>query len=112
MACSLTLLALSTVCGMQAPNAQSLTPRQQLARDIYQELIEINTVTATGDTLRAAEAMAARLRAGGFDPADRASALARARQKKSRRAPARQRCAQADPAARAHRRRRGAAHAC
>jgi acetylornithine deacetylase/succinyl-diaminopimelate desuccinylase-like protein len=70
MACSLTLLALTTVCGMQAPNAQSLTPRQQMARDIYQELIEINTVTATGDTLRAAEAMAARLRAGGFDPAD------------------------------------------
>ena len=34
--------------------AQSLTPHQQLTRDIYQELIEINTVTATGDTLRAA----------------------------------------------------------
>src|SRR6266567_8659463 len=50
--------------------AQSLDARQQLTRDIYQELIEINTVTATGDTLRAAEAMAARLRAGGFDPAD------------------------------------------
>jgi acetylornithine deacetylase/succinyl-diaminopimelate desuccinylase-like protein len=51
-------------------SAQSLDPRQQLTRDIYQELIEINTVTATGDTLRAAEAIAARLRAAGFDPAD------------------------------------------
>jgi acetylornithine deacetylase/succinyl-diaminopimelate desuccinylase-like protein len=66
---SLTLLAVAAGCCIEA-NAQSLTPRQQLARDIYQELIEINTVTATGDTLRAAEAMAARLRAGGFDPAD------------------------------------------
>jgi acetylornithine deacetylase/succinyl-diaminopimelate desuccinylase-like protein len=46
--------------------AQSLSPNQQLARDIYKELIEINTVTATGDTLKAAEAMAARLRAAGF----------------------------------------------
>ncbi len=27
----------------------------QLARDIHKELIEINTVTATGDTLKAAE---------------------------------------------------------
>ena len=50
--------------------AQALAPHQQLARDIYQELIEINTVTATGDTARAAEAMAARLRAAGFSGAD------------------------------------------
>src|SRR5438874_12851962 len=50
--------------------AQSLSPQQQLARDIYRELVEINTVTATGDTARAAEAMAARLRAGGFAAAD------------------------------------------
>src|SRR4051794_17986588 len=49
--------------------AEVLTPRQQLAFDIYKELVEINTVTATGDTARAAEAMAARLRAAGFvDP--------------------------------------------
>jgi acetylornithine deacetylase/succinyl-diaminopimelate desuccinylase-like protein len=32
--------------------------------------VEINTVTATGDTGRAADAMAARLRAAGFDAAD------------------------------------------
>src|SRR5262245_13390258 len=69
MACSFTLLALAAGWAIEA-KAQSLTPRQQLARDIYQELIEINTVTATGDTLRAADAMAARLRAGGFDAAD------------------------------------------
>jgi acetylornithine deacetylase/succinyl-diaminopimelate desuccinylase-like protein len=46
--------------------AQTLAQHQRLARDIYQELVEINTVTATGDTARAAEAMAARLRAAGF----------------------------------------------
>src|SRR5260370_22499164 len=50
--------------------AQTLSPNQQLARDIYKELIEINTVTATGDTLKAAEAMAARLRAAGFTGSD------------------------------------------
>lgn len=49
--------------------AQSLAPHQRLARDIYKELVEINTVTHTGDTAKAAEAMAARLRAAGF-PAD------------------------------------------
>ena len=46
------------------------TPHEQLAFDIFKELVEINTVTATGDTAKAAEAMAARLRAAGFDPAD------------------------------------------
>jgi acetylornithine deacetylase/succinyl-diaminopimelate desuccinylase-like protein len=50
--------------------ADSLTPQQQLAHDIYQELIEIDTTTATGDTGRAAEAMAARLKAAGFADAD------------------------------------------
>jgi acetylornithine deacetylase/succinyl-diaminopimelate desuccinylase-like protein len=45
-------------------------PDQQLAFDIYKELVEINTVTATGDTAQAAEAMAARLKAAGFADAD------------------------------------------
>src|SRR5258708_24509291 len=49
---------------------EGLTPNQQRAFDIYKELIEINTVTATGDTAKAAEAMAARLRAAGFPDAD------------------------------------------
>jgi acetylornithine deacetylase/succinyl-diaminopimelate desuccinylase-like protein len=51
-------------------SAQTLSPRQQRAVDIYKELVEINTVTATGDTARAADAMAARLRAAGFPDAD------------------------------------------
>jgi acetylornithine deacetylase/succinyl-diaminopimelate desuccinylase-like protein len=46
--------------------AEGQSPQQQLAFDVYKELVEINTVTATGDTARAAEAMAARLRAAGF----------------------------------------------
>src|SRR5713101_368201 len=50
--------------------AQTRTAQQQLAVDVYKELVEINTVTATGDTARAAEAMAARLRAAGFSESD------------------------------------------
>jgi len=50
--------------------ARALTPQQQLAVDIYKELVEINTVTQTGDTGRAADAMAARLIKAGFDSAD------------------------------------------
>src|SRR6202043_3366441 len=50
--------------------AEALSPQQQLAFDIYKELVEINTVTATGDTARAADAMAARLRAAGVADAD------------------------------------------
>ena len=47
-------------------SGQTLSAQQQLARDIYKDLVEINTVTATGDTGKAADAMAARLRAAGF----------------------------------------------
>jgi acetylornithine deacetylase/succinyl-diaminopimelate desuccinylase-like protein len=50
--------------------AEALTPQQQLAFDIYKELIEIDTTTATGDTKQAADAMAARLRAAGFAEGD------------------------------------------
>jgi acetylornithine deacetylase/succinyl-diaminopimelate desuccinylase-like protein len=49
--------------------ASNLTSQQQLARDIFRELIEINTVEPTG-TAQAARAMAARLKAAGFADAD------------------------------------------
>jgi len=49
--------------------AAAQTPQQRLARDVYKELLEINTVTATGDTAAAAQAMAARLKSAGL-PAD------------------------------------------
>ena len=45
--------------------AQDL-PHDKLLRDIYQELIEINTTDSAGDCTQAALAMAARLKAGGF----------------------------------------------
>src|SRR5499425_249095 len=57
-------------CFGEPVRAQTLTPQQQAARDIYRVLLEINTVTETGDTARAAEAMAARRRASGFADAD------------------------------------------
>jgi acetylornithine deacetylase/succinyl-diaminopimelate desuccinylase-like protein len=50
--------------------ADNLTPDQQRAHDIYKELVEIDTTTATGDTKQAAEAMAALLKAAGFGDAD------------------------------------------
>ncbi len=47
-----------------------LNARQQLLRDVYRELIEINTTDSVGDTTKAAEAMAVRLRASGFPETD------------------------------------------
>lgn len=54
------------------PAAQpaTLTAHQQLMREIYQELVEINTTNSVGDNTRAAEAMAKRLIAAGFPAAD------------------------------------------
>ena len=50
--------------------AQSLPPEKALAREIYKQLIEINTTDSSGDNTAAAEAMAARLKAAGFPDAD------------------------------------------
>jgi acetylornithine deacetylase/succinyl-diaminopimelate desuccinylase-like protein len=62
-------VACSTLC-VAGALAQS-TPNEQRARDIYKELIEINTTdTPAGSVTKAAEAMAARLRAAGFADAD------------------------------------------
>ncbi|HMG90714.1 MAG TPA: M20/M25/M40 family metallo-hydrolase [Chryseolinea sp.] len=45
-------------------------PDQKLTREIFKELIEINTTESVGSTTKAAEAMAARLRAAGFADKD------------------------------------------
>ena len=45
-------------------------PTRQLVRDIYQQLVEINTTESVGNMTTAAEAMAARLRAAGFPDSD------------------------------------------
>src|SRR5438270_8220060 len=50
--------------------AQSLGPVDQLARDIFKQLIEINTTDSVGSVTTAAEAMAQRLRDAGFPPTD------------------------------------------
>lgn len=47
-----------------------LTPAQQLARDIYEQLVEINTTNSVGDNTEAARAMARRLLDAGFPAAD------------------------------------------
>jgi acetylornithine deacetylase/succinyl-diaminopimelate desuccinylase-like protein len=52
------------------PSPTTLTPHQRLAREVYQQLIEINTVDSVGSVTRAAEAMAARFRAAGFPAGD------------------------------------------
>jgi acetylornithine deacetylase/succinyl-diaminopimelate desuccinylase-like protein len=58
--------------GILAQDARSVaaSPEQQLARDIFKELIEINTTDSVGNTTVAAEAMATRLKAAGFPAAD------------------------------------------
>src|ERR1700693_2704625 len=61
---STTLVATFVALGSAA--ADGLTANQQLAHDIYKELVEIDTTTATGDTDRAAQALAVRLKAAGF----------------------------------------------
>ena len=43
---------------------------QALAKELLRELVEINTTHSTGNTTRAAEAMATRLRAAGFPAGD------------------------------------------
>jgi acetylornithine deacetylase/succinyl-diaminopimelate desuccinylase-like protein len=58
------------VAGLAAAAAQTLSKHQELALDIYKELVEINTVVGQGDTARVAEAMAARLRTAGFSGPD------------------------------------------
>ncbi len=53
-----------------ASDSATRTANEQLARDIYKELVEINTSDSVGDTYAAANAMAARLKAAGFPDAD------------------------------------------
>ncbi|HEY8848756.1 MAG TPA: M20/M25/M40 family metallo-hydrolase [Thermoanaerobaculia bacterium] len=68
------LKRLFLICFIATPLAAAPPPldarTRQLAYDIYKQLIEINTTDSVGNTTTAAEAMAARLRAAGFAPAD------------------------------------------
>jgi acetylornithine deacetylase/succinyl-diaminopimelate desuccinylase-like protein len=53
-----------------AAGAQTRTADEQAFLEIYRELVNTNTTDSVGDNTRAAEAMAARLRAAGFPAAD------------------------------------------
>lgn len=50
--------------------ARTLTDQQRLAREIYAELVEIDTTDSNGDNTAAARAVAARLIGAGFAPED------------------------------------------
>ena len=67
---ALIIAVLALIGGSFSATGQTLSPNPQFAREIYKEIVEINTVTPTGDTSKAAEAMAARLRAAGYSGAD------------------------------------------
>lgn len=63
-------LAATLAAPFHAAHAQPLTPAQIALREIYREMVEINTTDSAGDTTRAAQAVAARLKATGFPDAD------------------------------------------
>ncbi len=63
------LIALLTGA-LAAPARAGLSPQQQLARAIYEELINIDTTHSTGSTTIAATAVTKRLNAAGFPAAD------------------------------------------
>ena len=71
--------------------------RDAAFREIYKELVEINTTNLVGDTVIAAQAMAARLRAGGLPGADIQVFSFRPAQRQFGRAAARHGFAQTDP---------------
>src|SRR6185436_10017629 len=50
--------------------AQTLTPAQQYARDVYKEIIEFNSVNIGGGTTEVANALAKRFRDAGFADQD------------------------------------------
>jgi acetylornithine deacetylase/succinyl-diaminopimelate desuccinylase-like protein len=62
----LAALFFPAVAGAQA----TLTPQQRAAREVYEQLVEINTVDSVGSVTTAVQAMAARFRAAGFPATD------------------------------------------
>jgi acetylornithine deacetylase/succinyl-diaminopimelate desuccinylase-like protein len=67
----ISLIALLTaVVSVSPAAAQDPGQHDRTARAIFKELIEINTTDSSGSTTKAAEAMAARLKAAGFPDAD------------------------------------------
>jgi acetylornithine deacetylase/succinyl-diaminopimelate desuccinylase-like protein len=67
LAISLMLISLLAFAGLQAQDSDTAN---RLARDIYKQLIEMNTTDSVGSTTVAAEAMAKRLRDAGYPASD------------------------------------------
>src|SRR5436305_14741091 len=63
-------LALALAFSAAPAPAQTLTPYQQLGRDLLKELVETNTEHSIGSTTKAAELLAARFRAAGLPAGD------------------------------------------
>jgi acetylornithine deacetylase/succinyl-diaminopimelate desuccinylase-like protein len=79
MTVAMTVAVVGAVCAPATAGAQratdvytpgALSPFQQLSRDIYKELVEINTGVETGNITTAANAMAVRFKAAGIPEAD------------------------------------------
>jgi acetylornithine deacetylase/succinyl-diaminopimelate desuccinylase-like protein len=64
------LLFCAVVSCSSAVSAEGQEQTKQLARDIFKQLVEINTTDSVGNVTSAAEAMATRLRDGGFSESD------------------------------------------
>jgi acetylornithine deacetylase/succinyl-diaminopimelate desuccinylase-like protein len=69
------ILSIAPAAGAQAPNLPvytpgKLSPAQQQAREVYKELVEINTSVTTGNITNGAIAMAKRFRAAGIPDSD------------------------------------------
>jgi acetylornithine deacetylase/succinyl-diaminopimelate desuccinylase-like protein len=64
------LASFATVLLAAPGRAQSLTPYQQLGRDLLRDLVQTNTEYSIGSTTKAAELLAARFRAAGFPASD------------------------------------------
>ena len=69
----LAVAVVSTVCALTS-TARAADDGEAAFRELYRELVEINTTLSEGSCTTAAEAMAARLRAAGF-PADAVEVL-------------------------------------
>ncbi len=63
-------VALGVSLALRALAQNAPTPAQRELREIYKELVEINTTDSAGSCTAAAEAMAARLKAGGLPAPD------------------------------------------
>lgn len=64
------LATMGLVLLTQTMRAETLSPFQQMGRDIYQELVDTDTSHSNGDTTKAAELVARRFRAEGFPEED------------------------------------------